>query len=81
MTSLPSFRLSQLSVFVFLWVVVSSLGLFRQLPVVLGLAVLVPSRLRVQRPGRSLWLGVGARIDDTQEGTDTVIKLWIKKSN
>lgn len=48
----------QLSVIVFLRIVVSPLGLFGQLPAVLGLVFLVPSGLGVRRPE---WLlGVGA---------------------
>lgn len=50
----------QLGVFVLLRVVVSSLGLVGQLSAVLGLVVLVSSRLGVERPGRSLRLRVGA---------------------
>lgn len=55
----------QLSVFVFLRIVVSSLGLVGQLSAVLGLVVLVSSGLRVRWPEGSLLLGIGAGTDRT----------------
>ena len=55
----------QLSVFVFLRVVVSPLGLVGQLSAVLGLVVVVSSALRVRRPEGGLLLGVRAGTDHT----------------
>ena len=55
----------QLSVFVFLSIVVSSLGLLGQLSAVLGLFVLVSSALRVRWPEGSLLLGIGAGTEYT----------------
>lgn len=59
----------QLSVFVFLSIVVSSLGLLGQLSAVLGLFVLVSSALRVRWPEGSLLLGIGAGTEYTKTHT------------
>lgn len=61
----------QLSVFVFLSIVVSSLGLLGQLSAVLGLFVLVSSALRVRWPEGSLLLGIGAGTEYTKTHTHT----------
>lgn len=60
MMSRPGFPRLQLSVFVFLRIVVSSLGLVGQLSAVLGLVVLLSSGLRVRWPEWGLLLGIGA---------------------
>lgn len=56
----------QLSVLVFLRVVVAPLGLLSQLSAVPVLVVIVSSALRVRRPVGALLLGVGAGTDHTQ---------------
>lgn len=64
----------QLSVFVFLRIVVSPPSLVSQLPAVLGFVILVSSAFRVRWPEGSLLLGIGAGTAHTRK-TATIVRL------